>query len=474
MPTRLTAVLSLLMLLGSCGGAAAAAAATVAVEGSSLSLPAALYGREDALVPVRPLAEALGATVTWDGERRTVAVAWPGHAVLLVIGRPSALVDGRWVSLEVPPILVGGRTLVLLSFLAGQLGSDVRWDAATSTFVVRPPAGARAPAPSPSARGRHLVLGYASVDYPGDRSWQAAVEGHRQELDLVAYFGLRLTADGTLLNPTGGQPGELLAAARRQGLPVLLTVHNVLASGFDRAAVSALLDDPAARARAVESIHRAVRGGFAGVNLDLENLEPRHRRAYADFLRQVADRLRPEGFLVTVAVPAKTADRPWDGWSGAFDYAALGGIADYLVVMAYDEHWPGSDPGPIASVGWVEQVVRYALTAVPAHKLLLGVPAYGYDWSAGGPARGLTAPAAARQAARLGATVNWDAAAQVPYYHYWDARGVRHTVYFENASSMAAKVDLAVRYRLAGIALWRLGSEDPACWQGVIAGKLRP
>lgn len=458
----------LLLLAASAGVSSAAASPTVTLDGAPLPLPAALYRQDDALVPARPLAEALGATVTWDGRRREVVIRRGPRTVAMRIGQPWALVDGRRVDLNLPPILVGGRTLALLRFLGEALGATVRWDPSTLTFTLTTggssaaaapattaaPAAAQAqgapPAAAPPGRRRYRVLGYAAVDYPGDRSWQQAVEQQSANLDLVVFFGLQLTADGHLVNPTGGDPGELLAAAARRGLPALLAVHNVASDGFDTAAVHALLRDPAARARAVENVYRAVRGRFAGVNLDLEGLDPADRSAYTDFVRQVADRFRPAGLLVTVAVPAKTVDVPWDGWNGAFDYAALGSLADLVVVMAYDEHWPGSPPGPVASLGWVGRVVRYALTAIPPERILLGIPAYGYDWPAWGAASGLTAPAAARRAAQVGARILWDVAAQVPYYQYWDGRGQRHVVYYENASSMAAKVDLVTRHRLGG------------------------
>ena len=73
--------------------------------------------------------------------------------------------------------------------------------------------------------------------------------------------------------------------------------------------------------------------------------------------------LHPVGFEVTIAVPSKARELPNDSWSGAFDYAFLSRYADQIMLMTYDEHWSGGTPGPIASISWVEDVIRYALSA---------------------------------------------------------------------------------------------------------------
>ncbi len=465
----------------------AAAPVSIQLNGAPLAVESYLLHNADALIALRPVAQALGATVTWDAGRYEAAVVRGDRTIVFSVGRRVARVNNRVVPLETPAILVGGRTLAPLRFLAEALGVSLIWNPATQTFALTADAPAPpltpAPAPSPAApasaeaatprRGQHLVLGYAPIDYPGDRTSQRSLEQYSEYIDLVVYFGLHLDASGNLTNPTGGDSAGLEAAAKRYSRPLLAAVNNVNAYGFDRDSVHAVLASPTARARAVENIYRLVRGRYAGINLDLEALYPSDRNAYTDFVQQVADRLRPEGYLVTLAVPAKTADNRWDGWSGAYDYDALGRIADYVVIMSYDEHWAGGPAGPVASLGWVEKVARYAEAHIPPAKILLGMPTYGYDWPATGTARGLTSPGAARKAAAVGAAVRWDAAAQVPYFNYWDRGWTVHTVYFENASSLAAKVDLVLRRRLAGIALWRLGYEDPAVWEGVIYGKLK-
>ena len=115
-------------------------------------------------------------------------------------------------------------------------------------------------------------------------------------------------------------------------------------------------------------------------------------------------------------------------------------------------------------------MAQYATKEIPADKILLGVRAYGYAWPASGyGGRAVTSSEAVSIAQRYGAAIQWDDAAQCPYFTYWPGNYARE-VWFENPSSTAAKLDLAAQYNLGGIAIWRLGFEDPGIWK-VIADK---
>jgi GH18 family chitinase len=206
--------------------------------------------------------------------------------------------------------------------------------------------------------------------------------------------------------------------------------------------------------------------GFDGVNIDLEGVPAVDRSNYSTLLKELKAMLKPAGYLLTVSIPAKTRDNPLDNWNGAYDYAAIGEYADMVTLMTYDEHWAGGYPGPVASLSWVQQVLDYAVKSIPRGKILMGVAAYGYNWSSAGGCSTVLWNKADALASRNGGA-RWSDQYSAPYLIYYDQRGYRHEVWFENRFSLALKLDLANRYDLAGIAVWRLGFEDYSFWQTV-------
>ncbi|HEY8487198.1 MAG TPA: LysM peptidoglycan-binding domain-containing protein [Limnochordales bacterium] len=318
----------------------------------------------------------------------------------------------------------------------------------------------------PGAAGRaqtlkpRVVFGYYPVDYPGDTTaYDSLVRA-----TAVNPVGAFLFQFDELGRVQGASDARLMELARSRGIKVEAVIHNYR-GGFDRNIASRLLTDPVVQERAIQEIEALLkRDGYSGVHVDLENVDPAHRLQLTLFMQKLATRLKPQGFTVGMAVPAKTWDDPANGWSGAFDYRALGSIVDSLTLMTYDEHWITSAPGPIASLPWVQSVLQYAVQSIPKEKILLGVAGYGYDWpAAGGMARMLKASEALQLAASKGATIRWDDVAKAPYFEYVEG-GQRRIVYFEDAQAARYKLDLVRSLDVGGMALWRLGFEDPQLW----------
>lgn len=106
-----------------------------------------------------------------------------------------------------------------------------------------------------------------------------------------------------------------------------------------------------------------------GVNIDIENLTPNERTNYVNFVQILCSKLA-DGKLIEVAVAANPAGTS-SGWVGSFDYAGLAQYCDYLMIMAYDESYYGSLPGPVASISFVEDSIKYALSVVSKDKIVL-------------------------------------------------------------------------------------------------------
>lgn len=311
-----------------------------------------------------------------------------------------------------------------------------------------------------------VVVGYYAEDWEGDGRALEALRAAGQHVDRVVNFALQLNADGSVT--TRSYPA-LQAEARGLGLPVYGLVHNMKDGNFSAEVARSVLADQARRSRAVADMLTIARAqGLDGIDIDIENVPGELRPYFTALVTEAAAALKPHGIGITVSVPAKVWDDTKSNWGGAFDYAALGAVADQVAIMTYDEHSYGLPEGPVASLPWVERVAAYATQQIPAEKILLGIPAYGYAWVSGTNrvVKGLSTSGAYQLAAKHGAEVLWDDAAQVPYFTYSEG-GVAHTVYFENSQSTAAKLTVVTKYGLGGIAIWRLGLNEKAIWEAV-------
>jgi spore germination protein YaaH len=142
--------------------------------------------------------------------------------------------------------------------------------------------------------------------------------------------------------------------------------------------------------------------------------------------------------------------------------------------MTYDEHGPWGEPGPVSGVDWVEACLCFSTGLVDPSRLLIGLPAYGYDWdlTASDPENGIYSAEYVSWRdfpfieSQLGVTGHWDASSQSPYLYY-TRDGHEHVLWYEVPMSIAYKLALIAQYQLAGLSVWALGLEDIHFWQGI-------
>ncbi|MDP2858226.1 MAG: glycosyl hydrolase family 18 protein [Bacillota bacterium] len=327
------------------------------------------------------------------------------------------------------------------------------------------------PAAPLSATGPEVVAYYCQYHAADMLSRDSLKKHGKGIIDGVAAAIYSVTPSGEVV---GGDCGALMEAAKSTGAKPLALVSNIYGGKFDKNTVHTVLANAGVRGKTIENIAKILKnGGFYGVNIDFENVDPADRQMYTDFVGALAQRIKPEGFMMTISVPAKKREDPSNSWSAAFDYWSLGKIADRVMIMTYDEHWSTALPGPVASVEWVEMMLKFATSAIPSHKILMGLPAYGYDWPVGSRLSKSVRSYEAVELVKTGQVqAGWDDVARVPFYTYVSGRQ-RRIAYYEDAKSAAFKIDLVSKYKLGGIAIWRLGYEDPGLWS-VIQEKMKP
>ena len=170
--------------------------------------------------------------------------------------------------------------------------------------------------------------------------------------------------------------------------------------------------------------------------------------------------------MLSVAVFAKTTNAGTDPRNVAQDYAAIGRAADQVRLMAYDYHWASSAPGPVAPISWVRDVLRYAKTQIPASKIILGVPLYGYDW-VGHHGTGVSWLQALRLSRQYHAAAHYDQAesgalVQLP----GRGRPRAHRVVRERGE-FPGQVRRGPERQIGGVYLWMYGYEDTGTWSAL-------
>jgi len=359
---------------------------------------------ERTLVPFRAVAEALNVAVSWDGDSRTVGAADGKTSVRLQIGNKTAYRNDNPITLDAPPVIQDGRTLIPLCFFSEAYNCEVVWDGPNHTVRITSPPK------------EMTVIGFYALGDSKTSSWTnlfgkpypETANGNTDVVGELALGWYSLDKEGNLL--TGSRTGwqrpdgweKVLEAAKDYKLKTEMVVHVTDGDGT----ISSLLTDEDAVTKAVDGIMEAAEA-YHGVNLDFEGLGCQDdgeqlkavQDAFNKFVRLLARQVRAAGIDLTLTLHA-----PNSAYKG-YDYQSLGEVADRIIIMAYDY---GTTPEPNSLV---IQAVEQALKHTPKEKLVLGI-----------------------------------------------------SMPSETSESVPAKVGIAKRYQLNGIALWRLGLLTDETW----------
>jgi len=285
------------------------------------------------------------------------------------------------------------------------------------------------------------------------------LRNHGRNITYLVPFWFGVTEEGNIIDQSDA---DTLALVRQLGLPILAIVHNYASRQYGPLIHRLLTTENLRRTLVFNILNMLINKRFSGVNIDFEFVPPEDRPFMTIFMAELYQALKPYRLLVTISVPPELQDDPTHPFSGAFSYPALSRYSDEVYVLAYDEHV--AEPGPIASIGFVQRVLAYALSVIPRMKIRLGMAVYGRDWSLRTKLPEVLAyEEAIARAVRHKAIIRYDNEAQESTYTYVE-NGVMHTVWFEDVRSFKAKLNIAVQEGIPGIGVWRLGLEDPRIW----------
>lgn len=286
-------------------------------------------------------------------------------------------------------------------------------------------------------------------------------------LTYLAPFSFRIQRDASLQAPP---LNNLSSIAKANGTTLMMAVTNLEGGKFSAELGRTILTSNELQNKLLDNIiSTANEKGFRDIHFDMEFLPPELRENYNAFLRKAKARLSAQGFLMSTALAPKTSSTQVGAWYEAHDYKAHGEISDFVVIMTYEWGYSGGPPMAVSPIGPVRQVLEYAITEIPANKIMMGQNLYGYDWTlpyvpGGQFARAVSPQQAIQIAADHNVPISYDYKAQAPNFTYTDDKGKKHEVWFEDARSIQAKFNLVKELGIRGVSYWKLGLSFPQNW----------
>lgn len=307
--------------------------------------------------------------------------------------------------------------------------------------------------------------GYA---YPFISPW--VLEQTLPFLSELLVFSYGFTGQGELLPPAYGEDDWMITEAKNYGTRPILTLTPFGRDGnFNNRLIHSVVNSEEYKANLIQNLLDIMEEkGYQGVDIDFEYILAEDRDAFTAFVQEVAEAMRENGYRTSVALAPKTSSEQRGLLYEGKDYRALGEAADHVLLMTYEWGYTYGPPMAVAPLNQVRKVVEYALTQIPAEKIDLGVPNYGYDWPL--PyVRGTTEAVtinniqAVRIAVENGAQILFDNVAESPYFTYSE-NGMEHEVWFEDVRSLLAKFELIKEYGLRGCGYWQIMQWFRANW----------
>lgn len=283
----------------------------------------------------------------------------------------------------------------------------------------------------------------------------------KQALDVVSprWYSLENTSNVIKMNVDV----KYVEAAHRLGKQVWPLIGN----NFDPELTNEILSNKKKRKTLVSKLTNSlIETNSDGVNIDFENINIKNKHHFVLFVKELKSQLAPHEIIVSVDV-TRTNDDPF--WSKSFDRYELGKVADYVIMMGYDEHWGGADTaGSVASIPWVHEGIQLLMKDVPAHKIILGIPFYTREWITDLKtkemiSKDLTMNQVQQLIKQKQLQTRWDIPTSQNYVEYTE-NGKKHQIWIEDVHSLNQRLAIVRDNHLGGAIAWYLGGESEDIW----------
>src|SRR5579871_1067909 len=321
----------------------------------------------------------------------------------------------------------------------------------------------------PGKKGPVGISGWVTFWDEGHKS-AASFEKHADQIDRAYFEWAKCGPDG-LPMPVTEATEELkakvmeVAAQNKVEAWFMTGNYDVSIKTHNGTWIEKFLYDDALRAKHIQMLV-AIAGKYQvkGIQIDYENIKAADKDAFSRFMQELHVAAKAGGFETGIALPAKVDSKgTWDDPQSR-DYPAIGGTVDELVPMSYDYHWTTSAAGNITSPEWSEMCGKYAASVMPADKVEVGYPVYGYDW-----------------VGMNGNTIVWSQFTDLDHKYqvapvrdtdysqelkidYADASGAKHEAWMSDSYCLEAQCNVVKRNHFYGLGVWYFGAEDESFW----------
>jgi len=295
------------------------------------------------------------------------------------------------------------------------------------------------------------------------RAWEpqayTSLAEYFNRLDMVVSEGFFISPnrDTLVANIDTG----LINLNKKYKKPVLISLsnyvnYNNVKGGYDTKDIERIIKNKKLRVQFINNIARQLtRYKFKGINLDFDEIKNINSKNYIAFENDLYAILHPQGFLVTQNVI------PDDD---QYKLERLQHVNDFLFVMAIDQHNEGSNAGDLSNQHWVEEILDNVCSRIPSGKVILTIAGGAYDWPENSVGKPIGYPQAISTAQENNSRITFDPNSANLHYTYFDDDSLEHTVYFTDAATNFNVIRMADDWATGGVALWRMGAEDPRLW----------
>ncbi len=302
-----------------------------------------------------------------------------------------------------------------------------------------------------------VVMVWHQVTTPAANNAMESLIANTKGVNVIAPTWFMLTENDGSYHSLADQ--SYVNLAHQKGMQVWAVVDNF--NMGENVQSEVLFASTEARGRLIASLMEEVKKyGIDGINLDIEGIKPEAGPHYVQFIRELSVDCRKNGIVLSIDTYVPSA------YTSFYNRAEQGRVADYVVIMGYDEHYAGGDPGSVASLGYERKGIEDTLKDVPEKKVISAIPFYTRVWKEKDGQVTTDAMGIARAASWVkenNVELYWQEELG-QYYGETQKDGIHYSVWMEDERSIGLKMDLIRDNQLAGVACWKLGFEPADIW----------